>query len=408
MAVTLKNFFYFGHKYHQLLAALFETGEAADAASLRALIERHIDETAPSMETIEEQLLSYGILEQTPYSDTTFELRAEVRDLLAWIQKRQVLATADVIRGYLNQLRDLTKELQELSDAENYPGVVHPLTDLDRALEKIRAHGLGNYESIATQVQELQSQHGEVPPRERFQMINRIWNRMLRPLRQLIDDRGPIEERFDHLNSLLKELADAPRIPRAIQRRASHSRARLARTRRDLMVSHNNAVREVEPLYEQLRLDSRLLEGASRLLKVVRQQGAAVLELDARMCLEGWRPRGLFSDDYLQSRLTGLSDYEPDDEAVLGDPLPIVTYEPLRRQQILDVLYDACPINDVLQLVLEYWSERPLIDRLKIFASIHRGDFGLCQPLAEAAEQTYPTDLVELRAWPMKLEHVER
>lgn len=229
MAITIEDFFRFGSKYPRLLGALFEVTDAVDAVALRALIARHVDDDAPSGETIEEQLLAYGILERAPYADTAFELRPEVRDLLAWILKRQELATADVIRGYLGQLSELMKELQAALDKTDWPGVLHPLDDLDRTLEKIRAHAQGNFESIATQVQELQSERKEMTPQQRFEIINRIWNRTLVPLRDLIDDRGQIEQRFDRLNRTLVDVGGGEFAPKAVQRRASHTRARLAR-----------------------------------------------------------------------------------------------------------------------------------------------------------------------------------
>lgn len=412
MAITIQDFFRFGNSYPQLLAALFDETDALDDIQLRALIGRHVDPGAPSHDTIKAQLLTYGVLEQAPYADSAYELRGEVRDLLGWILKRQELATADVIRGYLGQLARLMKEVRAAMSAPDWPATLQAMKELDRTLEKIRTHARSNFDSIATSVQTLQSERKGMTPRARFQVINRIWEQVLAPLRDLIDDRGSIEQRFDRLTLMLNELAAGEAAPAAVRRHATNTRARLVRTRRALSHCHDRAVREVEPLYKELRADSMLLEGASRLLKTLRQHGKSALELDKNLALEGWRPRGLISDDLLEARIAALQGYAPQHDAMLAEPPVAIVYHPLSRDEVRSALTQACPIEDVFDFVLAQWPTHSLSDQLRVFGWIHRGDFGPSDRLdmpssaGESGEREYLAGATTICAWPVALKRV--
>lgn len=415
MAITVEDFFKFGSRYSRLLAVLFEMDEAVDRVRLQATIQRHVGERAASVETIEEQLVAYGILEAAPYSDAAFELQVEVRDLIAWLLKRQEVATAEVIRGYLGQLAELISELDIALRDEDWADLLGPLGELERTLEKIRAHAQGNFNSIATRVQDLQGARKQMTARERFKVINRIWEKMLVPLRHLIDDRGQIEARFDRLSRILIELTSADMAPEGIRRRASYSRARLARTRRELSQSHQNAVREVEPLYRELRADSQMLEGAARMLKSLRQYGSASLGIEQRFPLEGWRPRGLLSDEHLEARMAALRGYKPQPEAILAAPPPVIENHPISRDEVRRALAQTCPIEDVFAFVLARWPDRRLSELLRVFGWIHRGDFGPIPPVDEGfdegdsdgEERVYLSGESRIYAWPIRLEGVD-
>ena len=406
MAITVHDFFRFGSNYSSLLSALFDRNAPVDRVELRSLINRHVDDDAPTPETIEAQLLEFGFLDRAPDASTTFELRTEVRELLAYLLKRQEIATAEVIRGYLGELSGLTEEIREAFETAEYGDALPALGDLDRTLEKIRSHGEGNFETITSRVQEIQAARKQLSAREKFEQINRLWHRALVPLRDLMDDRGQIEHRFDHINRVLVDVEADDAVPAGIRRSAASSRARLARARRVLSDRHDAAVREVQPLYERLRADSRMLEGAARMLEELRRFGPSSLAIDERMSLVGWRPSGLMSDDHLAARMADLHDYEPPQNVTLSSPPPPVEFDPVRRSDIRERLERDCPVDDVLAWVIDAWPERSASDVLRIFGWIHRGDFGPSRPRPSLEERAYAIDDVDLYAWPVTLERV--
>lgn len=408
MAINIRDFFRFGSNYPRLLRALFEESGEIDDIRLLGLIRRYVDDDAPSSQTIQAQLLAYGIMGPSPWAETIYEMGVEVRNLLAWLLKRQDLATAEVIRGYLEQLQGLRRELEETLVEEDWAGLEYPLADLERVLEQLRSYGRGNFESIATQVQDLQGGMAEMEPRERFRVINRIWQRFLVPLREVIDDRGLMTERLDFLDQLLVELCSNEGVPAPLRRRATWARSRLRRTRRELGECHVQAVREVEPLYEQLRAENLILQGASRLLKELRVSGESGLSamMSQRFRLEGWRLRGLISDDHLGARMIILRGYEPSVDIMLPEAPAPVDWSPLQRAEIRGSLLEACPISDVFGFVVQEWSHRSLSELLRVYGWIHRGDFGPCERREGVEEQTYFVGDKVVFAWPMTLERV--
>lgn len=407
MAITVHDFFRFGSDYSALLSAIFDRDAPVDRVELRSLIQRYVDEDAPTYETIETQLLEFGFLDRTPESDSVYELRTEIRDLLAYLLKRQEIATAEVIRGYLAELATLTNEIRTAFESDEFGDVLPALRDLDRTLEKIRSHARGNFETITSRVQEIQADRKQLSARQKFEQINRLWHRALVPLRDLMDDRGQIEQRAEHINRVLADIEkDDVVVPAGVRRSASSTRSRLARARRALSERHDAAVREVKPLYEQLRADSMMLEGASRMLDTVRRHGAPSIDLDARMALEGWRPRGLFSDDHLAARFAALRDYAPPAKVELSSPPPPVDFDPLRRDEVRERLERACPVDDVLSWVIDAWPDRSPSEILKIYGWIHRGDFGQVGPLADLDERVYRVGGIEMYAWPLAMERL--
>lgn len=404
MAVSPEDFFRFAGRYPGLLVALFERSRAIDEVDLRALIERHAPDTAPSVETIYAHLFDFGFLQAAPGADLVFELSGPVRGLLAWLLKRQQLATAEVVMGYVERLGTLTSEIDEALASGRAHAIAQPLEEVDHTLDSIRDMAEANFEAITTQTSELRSRREELRARVRFEIVNRIWEQVLEPLGQLIEVGGALDGRLEELAAVLARAVEHGGLPRSTRRAMQRTGARLVRARRIAGDRHREAVAEIAPLYKQLRADSRLLDGASTLLRRLWEGGASALDVAARLGLVSWRPYGLISDDRLLARFVSLQGYEPAEEVEIAAGPPPVERRFLLREEVADALAAAGTVDDVLAFMSQRWPEHSLAELLRAYGWVYRGDFGRAEVPSGAGERRYRIAQTTVAAWPLRFQ----
>ncbi|QDG52114.1 hypothetical protein FIV42_15590 [Persicimonas caeni] len=402
MTVSPEDFFRFASKYPRLLVALFERSRAIDEVDLRALIERHASQAAPSLETIYTQLFDYGFLQEAPGADLIFELSGPVRSLLAWLLKRQQLATAEVVMGYVKRLGQLTAEIDQALDSGRAHALSQPIEEADHTLDSIRDMAEANFEAITTQASNLRSQRDQIRARERFEIVNRVWEQVLVPLGQLIEVGGALDVSLNKLAGVLARAPELSGLPRPTRRALQRTGARLVRTRRIAGDRHREAIAEIAPLYKRLRADSRLLDGASALLRRLWAQGASGLDVDERLALVSWRPYGLVSDDRLLARFVSLQGYEPEEEVEIAAAPPPVEHRFLLREEVADALAASGTIDDVLAFMSRHWPDHGLAELLRAYGWVYRGDFGSVDVPEDAGERQYRVGDTTVTAWPLR------
>ena len=195
---------------------------------------------------------------------------------------------------------------------------------------------------------EIKSNREHLPAAERFETINRLWVKYMDPMRDLIDVDKSMEALLDSLDRLLYSGTLQFGRHSELVREFIGCRARLLRMRRNIAADFHESLREIEPLYETLRVESELARGASVALRQIDREGVRSLDLDSMMALPSWRTEGLLSDVFLSGCLHELSGYEPDEA-------PVVTgleVESVRGysdpEEVLSSLSLALPIDDLL------------------------------------------------------------
>ncbi len=374
---------------------------------LLALIARHRSDQQAGTDHIRAQIEELGVVERTAHAETAFELSHPVLELLTWLTRRQRLSSATVLQAYLDDLSGVERELSEAIHARDASKASLAVKDLDGLVERVRTLSDANRDSIVTEAQALRSAGSDVSAVDRFQVVRRLWDRYLEPLRQLVAVKGEMDQRLGGLHQLLVEGEQLLVTHGAVQRAFSRAVSRLARMRRAASEDHLAAVVEVAPLYERLRRDSRWVLGASRALSRLRSEGAAALDLDRRMGLTGWRTRYLMSDDQLRARLAGLIGYQPEGPVVLASPSPSAHVPLITRDELRAALAAAVPVHDVLALVLERWPDRPLDSQLRAFGHVAGGKFGPVAVTEGTGARDYAVPAVNIEAWPLTLEEVE-
>lgn len=389
----------------KLVTAIFDRGDV-DESELLSLIERFQDPQQASAAHLRMQIEELGIVERAAHADGTFELSPVVQELLRWLMHRQRLSGATVLRGYFDELSVIGSELEVTIAAGDVAAVVLALRDVDGLVERIRALSSGNREAIVTEAQALRSVGSEISAVERVRTVRRLWEHFLEPLRQLVDVRGEMEQRADALRRALEEGERRFAAHGAVYRATGRTLARVARMRREVFTDHMAAMREIAPLYERLRRDSRWVLGASRALRTVRSTGTASIDLERQLALVGWRTRYLMSDEKLLARLTELATYAPEGPVFLSAPPPVPNTPVITRHDLHAVLSSAAPVDDVLDFVLTQWPHHPVDTQLAAFGEIIGGSFGAVHIAEDAAERPYRARDLVIRAWPVGLREV--
>jgi hypothetical protein len=406
MAVSPKTFLRFVADHVELVAEIFERGEV-DEAEIQALIARYRNEHHPAVEHMRQQLEQLGVVQRVPHAEMVFELAQPVSDLFAWLFKRQRLSSAQVLQGHLDEIGSIGRDIDEAIESGNASAAAVALNDLDAIVERVRALSEANRESIITESQRLRSAPTMASAVERFHDVRRLWERYVEPLRQLVAVRGVMEQSLDRIRILLDAGEARFHAHGLLHRAFGRSAARIARLRRTAFEDHQAAVREVEPLYERLRRESRWAQGASHALKTLRASSVEALGLDRLLELVGWRRRNLLSDEKLRARLVGLAGYRPAPPPTLVPTLSLPEIPLIPRIDLHARLVRAAPVEDIMEFVLTTWPDVPLRAQLRAYGLIVGGLFGVVEPVNVSSRRCYRAAEVTIEAWPLRLAEVE-
>jgi hypothetical protein len=191
----------------------------------------------------------------------------------------------------------------------------------------------------------------------------------VQPLEEVIKP-GSVADRV--LDQLALQLGAATRAVEAGEEAAvlAITRARLVRMRRDVVQDFQESLSEVLPLLEALRQESRLIRGASRLLREAEREGVRAVGLRERLALPVHRTEGVFADAALEAYVRGLRTYDAAEaEAVLVEA-PAVAVAHVAPGEALAALRAAVPVPDVLGWLLQRYPDLPVRDVLRLYAHV--------------------------------------
>jgi len=402
MAANPQSFFRFAARYYPLLLDLYYRREGFTEGDLRNLLEGLYTAGDPGPATVIDQLLSFSIIEPIPDATASFELTAPVQNLLSFLLREHRLTSTKVLQVYLTDLGELRDVLDGASGQHLGHQAARALNDISQLIERIRQDSHSNREAIIGEVIKLKSNRERRTTRERFEIINHLWNRYLEPLRDLIDVRKAMDASLDDLDRSLTANGRIFALDGALAREFSRCRARLLRLRREMTEDFYESIREVEPLYVSLKRESELVRGASLALERLDRSGLASLDLREMMAIPVWRIEGIFSDTSLESFLHGIKGYKP------GIPPPLVdTGETARPEFILPSelyarLASALPVDDLLAWLLESYPEAGAGELIRAYGRVFLADLGTVRFGED--EQRYPLSEVTLIARPLRLE----
>ncbi len=399
-AVNPQTFFRFAADHHALLTELYYKREGLVEAELLALIRRHGDVQSPGATYMRDRLVDLGILEHSPEATAQYEMTRPVASLVGYLLREYHLTSVEVIQSYFSAVDTLATDLAGAIDAGNSDLLVRINRELEDHVERMRHDSRSNRETVISDVVRIKTNRERLPPRQRYEIINRLWTRYIIPLRDIIDTEKSMDAALDRLDQIYADAQVQFAADSTVQQVVRGGDARLRRLRRDVLDDFHETIREVTPLYEELRQETAMARGASSALEQISQKGAAHLKLAATMGVCNWQQRGLFSDSALEAYLVEMRGYTPK----TPDPLS-ASSAPAARSTHVDAetfragVIAALPIADSLEWLIASYPDVPPVGLLRLYGRLHAGDYGDLS-FAERKRDYRTGDLV-LSAHPM-------
>ncbi|MCP3930250.1 MAG: hypothetical protein GY705_14245 [Bacteroidetes bacterium] len=370
--INPKDFFRFGSENFELLKDL-HAREAINDFELRHLIMRHRATGAPAVEYIANQLISLGYLEEAPYATASLELRPPVRKFLDFVLRQQQLTPIAVIRSYIEALDQMGRDLDVAIERKETDNALRILSECNEIIERMRNDSTDNLEAIIRQTLAIKSNLEKKSVRERYMIVNRIREKYLVPLRELIDIKKPVQQSIDQIQRLFKDGKRTFIAHRALAEEFSRANSRLLRLRKSIRADFNDSRKEVDPLYKTLKRENLIIKGASTALELIDRKGLKALDMNFSITF--MRVEGMVSDDKLESYLQKLSGYKPSPPQAIEEQKPesiaVDFIDPILLQQELK---KDLPVSDCFEWLLENFNNESLGSILQAYAYVLESD----------------------------------
>lgn len=377
MAVTSpQTFFRFAAEHHTLLCELYYKRDGLPEAEVFSLIRRHADTQSPGAAYMRDRLLELGILEPSPEATAQFEMTRPVASLLGYLLREYRLTSIEVIRSYFTTIDNLASELGEAVDKGNSDLLVRSNGDVEEHVERMRHDSHNNREKVIADVIRVKTNRERLPPRQRYEIINRLWTRYIVPLRDIIDTEKSMDSALARLTRVYVDARMQFPADGLVQQVIRGGEARVKRLRRDVLDDFNETIREVTPLYEELRQETAIARGASHALERVIRNGLSSLNLPVAMGICNWRQRGLFSDLALEAYLFDLQGYEPSVPEPLSATTSTEKQSHVGAKQFEKAVQDALPIADAFEWLIQAYPEASPETVLRLYGRLHTGRYG--------------------------------
>jgi hypothetical protein len=355
---------------------LYQHRDGITEAELLQLVRRLGDESTPSANYMVDRLRELGFIDYAPHATAQYEMTRPFAELMSSLLREYRLTSVEVIRGYFIAMDSLAAEIGEAIAGKNGDLIVRALSDTAEHVERMRHDSRRNRDEVISTAMRVKSNRDRMPPMRRYEIINRLWTRYLAPLRDMIDTQKAMDASLDRMERALEEAEACFLIDGAVAPMVGMGRARVRRLRRDVVLDFRESIREIAPLYEELRRENALARGASHALETMGKRGLTRMALPRQLAICNWQQQGLFSDSALEAYLLTLQGYVP------GRPVPIQegTTETARDHVRLDAfdaqVHDALPIPDALTWLSDSYPEGPLSTMLRLYGRMHSGRYG--------------------------------
>lgn len=400
--VNPQTFFRFAAEHHELLMDLYQQRDGIPEAALLQLIRRHSEVDSPSSSYMVDRLHELGFIDYAPHATARYEMTRPFAELMASLLREYRLTSVEVIRGYFTAMDNYSGEIRKAVQNGNDDLLLRALREMADHVEQMRQDSRRNRDGVVATVMRVKSHKERMSATKRYEIINRLWERYIVPLRDMIDTEKAMDESLDRMEMVLVEASETYRDDGALEPRIEQGRARVRRLRREVSDDFRETIREISPLYEELRRDNMLASGASRALERISQNGLGSLKVPESMQICNWQPRNLLSDSALEAYLHALHGYEPTRPPPLREVEQPTRGEHIRRDRFDRAVAEALPLDDALAWLAESYSEVSLNTILRLYGRLHSGQCGPVQFGSEKADYEFG-DAV-LSAHPMRVE----
>lgn len=337
-------------EFFPLLDLLASKGESASLSVIRGLLSQRMPEENRSADQIISLLNENGLLEVSAESDAEWDVPHAVGEFIRHLSMRQRLASPGQIVPVLNESTELTDRMQSAFANHDLDAIRYYGGRAKEALDAARSLGQENYRAILNEVMRIKSRKDNRTLRERFLFIHELHERHLTPLGGLVDVGGEMDKRLNDLHAVIKDgmvrMHSEPYVPEMISKLTSAIR----RLRDEAWQDYHSALREVTPLFRQIRRDHAMAAAAGAILEAVSRTGAKALDdICDRLPIARWKADNLFSIYALENYLVDVEQHVARPE--LG-PLSMRVDSPLDMpiddQELTEKLSAEMPVDNLL------------------------------------------------------------
>ena len=383
-------------EYYGLLSDLASRGESVSIGDLRSLLQKHHPEGERGPEKVVELLEQFGLFEKAADSDTSWEVPHVIGEFLRHLSMRQRLSAPGLLGPIIAEIAQLTEDLRQAFETLDVDRVRLASNSIKQALDAARGLSRSNSQAIMNEVMRIKTREDRRTLSERFLFITHLHEKHLSPLGAMVEVGGEMERRANELIAVARHgralMPDDPFVPEL----TSKIIAAVRRLKDDAWGDFHASLREVTPLFRQVRRDHALAVAVSRQLDRVGREGSnGVDDVDVLLPIARWRPEGVFSSYELEDYLAGVANYvanpDPGPLASLSDSeAPPV----LDAAEVIEALLAAGEQQDLLAWIVRTFGVYPDQQLLQAFHNISCSTDFHCahadQPVqVETAEATY-------------------
>lgn len=384
--------------YYAILEHLAQSGEMVTLSEFQSLLFKHLPDDTRAPEQVVELLVQLGLLEASPESDTAWEVTYAVAEFIRHLSMRQRLATPGQLTPIIAEIQDLTDEIRKSIDSKDidlmrlYAGRAREIVESARALSR------DNYQAIVHEVMRIKTRQDKRSLRERYLFITALHDKHLKSLAALVEVGGETDLRTAELLAVVRyareKLPDDPYVADWTVKIAGSIR----RLRVESLADFQSAVREVTPLFKQIRRDHALALAVSSLLDRVSREGSRALDdIAGQLAIARWRAENLFSNYAMEDYLAGaVSHTQHPDMGPISLPNDVAaTSQVLDSEEVISVLRESGGQRDLLGWILSQYGAHSDSQVLQAFNSIASSqDFDVDpsgEPLSRATSEAIYT-----------------
>ena len=404
MKVPPQSFFTFCANHVPLLRALADMSGEISEADARRLIRTTGSSDDELPETTWRRLRELQIIVPTETGSDFYFLAEPVNRLLAYLFDEAKATTPEIIRGYIQSLEVLDKQLSRAIDGDDLTVVRLALEEIQQTLRRIQADLDETYRSILTEVARYKTERQTVSIRDKFRRIVHWMDRYVDPMVGIVRADGPLRATFDETERLLH---------RAREHGLFNDLPALERNTRLLRLVSRHALRvfqqcrrELQPLYESLRRSSFIAEGAAAALDRLQREG-----------LDGWADRHVIAscvirlqdvpgDRAIERALHNVIEHPPEPAPRLAldteDATPAAYLRRVWLESLPAEADSGLPLPDLLRWLVNRYPQKDTADALAGFTRLVF-DKKFSARFTAIGPFTYETSDGELQATPVEL-----
>lgn len=319
-------------EYYGLLADLATRGERVSLGDLRSLLHKYNPGDARPPEKVADILEQYALFEKAADSDSSWEVPHVIGEFLRHLSMRQRLSAPGMLGPIIEEIARLTEDLRVAFERVDIDRVRLASNSIKQALDAARGLSRSNSQAIINEVMRIKTREDRRTLRERYLFITHLHEKHLSPLGALVEVGGEMENRANELIAVARHgsasMPDDPFVPELTSKIISSVR----RLKDEAWGDFHSSLREVTPLFRQVRRDHMLAVSMSRQLDRVAREGAKGLD-DAvgRLPIARWRADNIFNSYALEDYLAGVANYVAN-----PDPGPLASLSDSGAPQVLD------------------------------------------------------------------------